>query len=117
MNTDDKQNDILNEANEKKFKRLEQARANYAKRKEEGRLKTKRIPKEEQKKRGPKQTEQTQIEPKTRGRKPIIINEVSEIPIYINKLKTQSKHNKEYKPRLNRNILKLQEQTKEIPIF
>lgn len=117
MNTDDKQNDILNEANEKKLKRLEQARANYAKRKEEGRLIIKRIPKEEQKKRGPKTTEYKQTEPKTRGRKPKIINEVSEIPIYITKLKTHSKYNKEYKPRLHRNILKLQEQTKDKPIF
>ena len=54
----DKQNDIIIKANEKKLKRLEQARANYAKRKEEGRLIIKKIPKEDQQKRGPKAPEQ-----------------------------------------------------------
>ena len=82
----DKQNDIIIKANEKKLKRLEQARANYAKRKEEGRLIIKRIPKEDQQKRGPKAPEQKQTAPKTRGRKPLIINDVSEIPPYLNKL-------------------------------
>ena len=83
------QNDIINKANEKKILRLEQARANYAKRKEEGRLKYAKIPKEEQQKRGPKPKEEQNKEQrqlKKRGRKPLIINDVSDIPQYLTKL-------------------------------
>jgi hypothetical protein len=86
MNTTEKTADIINEANKTKAARLEQARINYAKRKAEGRLKKNLKPKEEQKKRGPKARELEHQEPKQRGRKPIIINDVSEIPQYINKL-------------------------------
>ena len=86
MNTNEKTADIINEANKTKAARLEQARANYAKRKAEGRLKKKLKPKEEQQKRGPKTQETEQKEPKIRGRKAIIINDIAEIPQYINKL-------------------------------
>ena len=86
MNSTQETADILIEANEKKALRLEQARINYTKRKDEGRLKKKLIPKEEQQKRGPKAPETPKPEPKTRGRKQIIINNVAEIPAYINKL-------------------------------
>ena len=86
MNTTEKTADIINEANKTKTARLEQARANYAKRKAEGRLKKKLKPKEEQQKRGPKTQETEQKEPKIRGRKAILINNIAEIPQYINKL-------------------------------
>jgi len=86
MNSNEDTTDIINEANKIKAARLEQARANYARRKAEGRLKKKLKPKEDQQKRGPKARETEATEPKQRGRKPLIINDVSEIPQYLNKL-------------------------------
>ena len=86
MNSKEETADIINEANKAKAARLEQARINYAKRKAEGRLKKNLKPKEEQQKRGPKARETEEQEPKQRGRKPIIINDVSEIPQYLNNI-------------------------------
>ena len=92
MNIIDKQNDILTKANEIKLLRLQKARENYSKRKEEGRLIIKHIPKDDQRKRGPKALEQMIKEPKVRGRKPLLINDVSIIPTYINKFLKEPFH-------------------------
>jgi hypothetical protein len=73
--------------NDKKAFLAERARRNYATRKAEGRQHIKHIPIEEQKKAGrPIGTARPKTEPKQRGRKPIIINDVSEIPQYLNNI-------------------------------
>lgn len=89
--------EILDEANKRKELVNTEARKNYMKRKAEGRLTYKLIPKNEYKKRGPKakttETETKELKPepeepkqKTRGCKPIIIDDISNIPEYIKKL-------------------------------
>ncbi len=85
MNSIQDTTDIINKANVKKAQRLEQARKNYQKRKEQGLIKKQLIPREEQKKRGPK-TEPETIKPipKVRGRKPKLINDIADIPEYLN---------------------------------
>ena len=91
--------EILDEANKKKELVNAEARKNYMKRKAEGRLTYKLIPKSEYKKRGPKakitatETETKELKPepeepkqKTRGCKAIIIDNIDMIPENIKKL-------------------------------
>ena len=79
----------VDKVNEYKVFLASRAKLNYYKRKDEGRLKKNLIPKEDHKKRGPKQTKQRDEqpqEPKTKGRRPIIYNQNSNIPEYLIKL-------------------------------
>ena len=91
--------EMLDEANKKKELVNTEARKNYMKRKAEGRLTYKLIPKDDYKKRGPKAkttqqpTEPKEIAPKQtkpdkkiRGCKPIIIDNIDMIPENIKKL-------------------------------
>jgi len=89
--------EILDEANKKKELVNAEARKNYMKRKAEGRLTYKLIPKSEYKKRGPKdktketKTKELKPEPekpkqKTRGCKPILIDNIDMISENIKKL-------------------------------
>ena len=89
--------EILDEANKKQELVNTEARKNYMKRKAEGRLTYKLIPKNEYKKRGPKakitETETNELKPepeepkqKTRGCKAIIIDNIDMIPENIKKL-------------------------------
>lgn len=88
-------NDIIKKANEYKAMLAERARNNYNIRKSEGRQPTHPIPKEEHKKRGPKpkppaepkaKTPIRKQNPKTRGRKTDTIDNILNIPAYINRL-------------------------------
>jgi len=92
--------DTIKKTNEYKAMLAERARINYNIRKTEGRQPTAPIPKEEQKKRGPKPKSKKEPvkkapikkeNPQTRGRKPVIIEEVSEIPSYLIKLTNNNK--------------------------
>jgi hypothetical protein len=77
--------EILDKINEYKAKLAERSKINYYKRKSEGRLKAKAIPKELHKKRGPKtQLKENEIEePKQKGRKPVLFKIGETIPQYL----------------------------------
>jgi len=83
--------EIITKANNYKLMLAERGRINYAKRKAEGRLKKHLIPVEEQKKRGPRAGAEPRVikekpEQKQRGRHAGIIDNIDNIPPYINKL-------------------------------
>ena len=90
--TNEIENEILNKINEYKASLAERSKINYHKRKSEGRLKKKAIPKEMHKKRGPKtQHKENEInKPKPKGRKPVLYKLGENIPQYL-LLKLQDK--------------------------